>query len=344
MERFIEREDRTQVTHSGSRIGKPHRPCIAPVLLSAGFCENGKHAKRWAYTHEDDVSLHNGIPRATGSRAFAHETAAICLLSIAASVLLASVPAHADDYVERNNEQIRQACILAGCDQPGQRTPVQAPGIWGALAVSPSTTVFGSTWGYQNQQDAANSAVRECSIAMNAMRDCKVVGVFANACVALATSAKENAWGFSGTFSSVKQAADAAMTRCQNGGGRSCAIVANFCSPSQGSSRVDLWGAIALSPTTLFYGNTWNFGNRQDAGARALKECAANGARDCKIVATVANDCVGYATSLPEKVYGVSGAARSIKAANSDALAQCQRAGGRACGVDLSFCADGVRR
>jgi len=179
---------------------------------------------------------------------------------------------------------------------------------------------------------------------MNAVRDCKVVGAFANACVALATSPNEHAWGFSGTFSSVKQAADAAMNRCQNGGGRTCAIVSKFCSPSQGTSKVDVWGVVAASPTTLASGNSWNLASRQDANARALKECAANGVRDCKVVAAVANDCVAYAASMPEKVYGVSGAVRTTKAASSDALRQCQRAGGQSCVVDVSFCADGVRR
>ena len=266
-------------------------------------------------------------------------------MAVAASAPLANVFAQVPDYVERNNEQIRQACILAGCDQPapsgGAALP---PGIWGALAVSPSTLVSGSTWGYQDKQSAEKSALKECSLAMNAMRDCKIVGSFANTCVALAISAKEHAWGYSGTYSTMKQAADAAMTRCRNGGGHACTITTNFCSPSQGTYKVDQWGAVAASPTTLASGNSWNFASRQDANARALKECAANGARDCKVVAAVANVCVAYAASMPEKVYGVSGAERTIKIASSDALAQCQRAGGRSCVVDVSFCADGVRR
>jgi hypothetical protein len=299
---------------------------------------------RWlALPQEDDVSLQKRIARAQGIHASLRKAVMMCLLAVA-SAPLTSASAQVTDYVERNNESIRQACILAGCDQPQPRSPAQAPGIWGALAVSPSTTVSGSTWGYQNQRDAENSALKECSLAMNAMRDCRIVGVFANACVALATSPNEHAWGFSGTFNSVKQAADAAMTRCRNGGGRTCAITAKFCSPSQGTTKVDLWGAIAASPTTLASGNSWNFASQQDASARALKECAANGARDCKVVVSVANVCVAYAASLPEKAYGVSGAVRTTKAASSDALAQCQRAGGRSCAVDVTFCADGVRR
>jgi hypothetical protein len=297
-----------------------------------------------APAQEDDMSSCNGIARATGARVSLQKAAMVCLVAVAASAPLTNVFAQVTDYVERNNEQIRQACILAGCDQPAPKGPAQAPGIWGALAVSPSTTLSGSTWGYQDKQHAADSALKECSLAMNAMRDCRIVGVFANACVALATSPNEHAWGFSGTYNTIKLAADAAMTRCQNGGGRTCAIVAKFCSPGQGPSKVDLWGAVAASPTTLASGNSWKFASRQDAHTRALTECAANGVRDCKVVAAVANDCVAYAASMPEKVYGVSGAVRTTKVASSDALAQCQRAGGRSCVVDVSFCADGVRR
>jgi hypothetical protein len=269
----------------------------------------------------------------------------MCLAAVAASAPLTNVFAQVPDYVERNNEQIRQACILAGCDQPARSGgPALPPGIWGALAVSPSTLVSGSTWGYQDKQSAEKTALNECSIAMNAMRDCKVVGSFANTCVALATSTKEHAWGYSGTYSTMKQAADAAMTRCRNGGGHACTIATNFCSPSRGKAKVDYWGAIAMSPSALNYGNTWNYGSREDASAAALEACAAKGARDCKVVAAVANVCLAYAASALEKVFGVSGGVRSIKLASKDALAQCQRAGGRSCAVDVSFCTDGVRR
>jgi hypothetical protein len=134
------------------------------------------------------------------------------------------------------------------------------------------------------------------------------------------------------------------MTRCRSGGGHACTIAANFCSPSRGTPKIDYWGAIAMSPVTLNYGNTWNYGSREDAAAAALDACAAKGARDCKVVAAVANLCVAYAASQPERVYGVSGAVAKMRAATNDALAQCQRAGGRSCAVDVSFCADGVRR
>ena len=121
--------------------------------------------------------------------------------------------------------------IYNDCVASCNRGPTQAPGIWGAVAVSPSTLASGSSWRYQSEKDAENQALRECSLAMNAMRDCKVVGTFTNACVALATSPHENAWGFSGSKASIKSAVKSAMTQCQKYGGRSCKIVSKFCSP-----------------------------------------------------------------------------------------------------------------
>jgi hypothetical protein len=290
------------------------------------------------------VSRCNGSARARGFRASLEKAAMMCLVAVAAWAPLTNVFAQVTDYVQRNNEQINQICIQVGCDRPSSAGPGQAPGIWGALAMSPSTLVSGSTWGYQDKQTAENSALKECSLAMNAMRDCKIVGSFANACAAFATSVKEHAWGYSGTYDSFGQAADAAMNRCRNGGGHACTITTIFCSPSRGTPKLQYWGAIAMSPGTLYSGKTWNYGSRQDAAAAAMEACASKGARDCKVVAAVANVCVAYAASLPENVYGVSGAVRSIKLASSDALAQCQRAGGRSCVVDESLCADGVRR
>ena len=121
--------------------------------------------------------------------------------------------------------------IYNDCVASCNRGAAEAPGVWGAIAVSDSTLAYGSAWAYQSEQDAKNRASRECSLAMNAMRDCRVVGTFRNACVALATSPKEHAWGFSGAQSSIKSAVKSAITQCQKYGGRSCTIASQFCSP-----------------------------------------------------------------------------------------------------------------
>lgn len=106
----------------------------------------------------------------------------------------------------------------------------------------------------------------------------------------------------------------------------------------------DVWGAIAVSPSTLLAGNSWNFKSEQDAAKRALKECqTATKADDCKVVITVADVCVSLAISKPEKIYAVGGPTGAISYANGNATLHCQRAGGRSCAIALSFCADGIR-
>jgi hypothetical protein len=106
----------------------------------------------------------------------------------------------------------------------------------------------------------------------------------------------------------------------------------------------DVWGAIAVSPSTLLVGNSWNYKSEEDSAARALKECqAAAKVGDCKVVIKVADVCVSLAISKPEKVYAVGGPTGAISYANGNAMLHCQRAGGRSCAVVTSFCADGVR-
>jgi len=124
-------------------------------------------------------------------------------------------------------ETIYENCINR-CKQGS--APAQAPGVWGAIAVSGSAAYTGWSWNCQSKQEAANKALRYCWQAMNAMRDCNVVATFANTCIALATSPKERAWGY-GHNDSPKQARKRALMECREGGGRSCRIVSAYCSP-----------------------------------------------------------------------------------------------------------------
>lgn len=104
--------------------------------------------------------------------------------------------------------------------------------------------------------------------------------------------------------------------------------------------KPDVWGAVAVSPSTLAYGSSWNWKSEKDAAAAALKYC---GARDCKVVATVADVCLSLVESAAERIYMVGGPIGAANFADNNALLQCQRAGGRACIVKASFCADGVK-
>jgi len=56
----------------------------------------------------------------------------------------------------------------------------------------------------------------------------------------------------------------------------------------------------------------------------------------------VADVCVSLAESFTQKIYVIGGPTGATNFADGNALLKCQRAGGRACSVAVSFCADGV--
>ena len=117
--------------------------------------------------------------------------------------------------------------------------------------------------------------------------------------------------------------------------------------PGQGSRRQappepDVWGAIAVSPTTLLYGTAWKFSSEQDARNWALKDCAKKGPRDCHVAVTVADVCVALALSKAEKVWVVGGPTGANNFASGNATLRCQRAGGHSCRIAIAFCADGI--
>lgn len=109
------------------------------------------------------------------------------------------------------------------------------------------------------------------------------------------------------------------------------------------AEQPDVWGAIALSPSTLASGNAWNYRSAAEAASRATAECRKSGASDCKVVVTVADHCVALAISKAENIYTVGGPVGAANYADGGALLRCQRAGGKNCTIDLSFCADGIR-
>ena len=108
--------------------------------------------------------------------------------------------------------------------------------------------------------------------------------------------------------------------------------------------KPDLWGAIAVSPS-LAWGSSWNAKTREDAEREALKYCKATaGDSPCTIKVTVADVCVALVMSTQEKVTTIGGPTGASNFADSAATLRCQRAGGKACRVITSFCADGGRR
>jgi hypothetical protein len=110
----------------------------------------------------------------------------------------------------------------------------------------------------------------------------------------------------------------------------------------QSAPQPDVWGAIAVSPSTLIYGTAWKFSSEQAAKDWALKDCAKKGPRDCHVAVSVADVCVALAISKAEKVVVTGGPTGANNFASGNALLHCQRAGGHSCEVPIAFCADGI--
>jgi Domain of unknown function (DUF4189) len=106
--------------------------------------------------------------------------------------------------------------------------------------------------------------------------------------------------------------------------------------------QADVWGAIAVSPTTLLHGHSYNYLSEEEAARMAVEDCHEKGPRDCKVAVTVADVCVALATSKPEHIYRIGGPTGNVTVASGNGMLMCQRAGGRSCYIDLTFCADGI--
>ncbi len=107
----------------------------------------------------------------------------------------------------------------------------------------------------------------------------------------------------------------------------------------------DVWGAIAVSPSTLASGHTWNYNSQRQAAAAALNTCRlyARGAQDCRVVLAVADVCASLAESTIDRIFSVGGPSGAANFTDANAMLHCQRAGGQNCRITDSFCADGVR-
>jgi Domain of unknown function (DUF4189) len=155
------------------------------------------------------------------------------MAAIALMVLSGATPAHAQtDYVEQNREQINQACIITGtCNSSNPNAkpaPPPLPDVWGALAVSPSTLFWGSSWKWKSQKEAESEALRRCHLA-GGPGDCKIAVTVADVCASLAVSPAQKIFGIGGPTGAANFSDNNAILHCQRAGGKSCAVVASFC-------------------------------------------------------------------------------------------------------------------
>jgi hypothetical protein len=242
------------------------------------------------------------------------------------------------DYVGQQAEQQHNACIITGaCDQP--RQPAGPPAVWGALAISRSSTAYGYSYDFQSQEAANAAALEHCNSGLKGKGDCQVRSTFARNCIALATS-DDGALGYSATYGDLVADDRDALSHCQNSGGKSCVTVLAYCSPNAGFHT---WVGLAISNEAHpRVGISWGAPAQSTVSKLALDSCIKDGGSKCKVRMLLYNQCVAFASS-PNGMWGAyNNVSRQL--AESNAMRKCQESKGTNCAVLLSKCsADPVK-
>ena len=98
-------------------------------------------------------------------------------------------------------------------------------GDWAAIALSTKTGAWGTSYNYDEEEDARDRAMRECR---KHASDCRVFKTFQNVCVALAGDGSGNfgwAWG----YETASERRRRAVQQCRDQGGKGCEVVTTFC-------------------------------------------------------------------------------------------------------------------
>jgi hypothetical protein len=114
-------------------------------------------------------------------------------------------------------------CMESGMPQNQQK---RIRLYFAAIALSASTMDVGGAHGRGSRNEAEETAIQNCH--RNGAKDCKVVGLGSNRCIALATSYADKSWGFDGA-DNRDGAASAALRRCRNVGGKNCVLITSPC-------------------------------------------------------------------------------------------------------------------
>lgn len=107
--------------------------------------------------------------------------------------------------------------------------------------------------------------------------------------------------------------------------------------------KPQIFGALAVSLSTLKYASAINEKTEDAARQSALARCQGTGATDCRVEKTMVDACMALAFSRPQRLYAVGGPTGAGNFADDAALLKCRRAGGKSCAVEISVCADGAR-
>ena len=100
----------------------------------------------------------------------------------------------------------------------------------------------------------------------------------------------------------------------------------------------DKFAAIAVSDSTLSWGNSWAAPSQNEAEQVALSSCRKY-ATDCKVATWGEFRCLALAVSLPDKAWGAD-AGMYPETAEAKALKLCQTYGGKSCVVKTHPCSE----
>lgn len=120
--------------------------------------------------------------------------------------------------------RFRILALLAGFFTFAILPSAASAGDWGAIALSTRTGSWGTSYNYDDEDEARQRAMRECR--KNA-RDCKVFRTFENTCVAVAGDGSGNfGWSWGYTPSERRRRA---IAQCREQGGKGCKVESQFC-------------------------------------------------------------------------------------------------------------------
>ena len=227
-------------------------------------------------------------------------------------------------------------CHFTGlCTQGSGPGHAGVPAIWGALAVSGSTTNFGYSYDYPSSEAANAAALQSCNSSMKGKRDCQVRSTFSRNCIALATSG-DGAWGYSRTYGDLVADDREALSQCQTSGGKSCSTVLAYCSPNGGFHT---WVGLAISmEREPKAGISWGAVAQSTASRLALDSCVKEGGSRCKVRMLLYNQCVAFAKS-PNGMWGAFNN-MNRKVADTNSIRKCRESNGANCAVALSACSN----
>jgi hypothetical protein len=270
-----------------------------------------------------------GIRRASLESRAAHAIVAWMLLGASSAIAQEEGPA------EQMQNSCQNALGYVGCDDllHGKQGTSGPASVWGALAISRSSAMYGYSYSYPSAQEADTAAVNSCNAGMKGKADCTVRSTFSNNCIGLATS-DDGAYGFSGNSQDLVATDREALSQCQKFGGKSCTTVLNYCTPG-GSFHTWVGLAISMEPDPKV-GISWGAVAQTTASKLALDSCVKDGGSRCKVRMLLHSQCVAFAKS-PNGMWGAyNNIARQV--AETNAIRKCQEANGTNCAVVLSKC------